>query len=103
MCQCDPRTRTPFCGKGSCVWPAQLEEQCKRPSCDNTAFYKSDIFVNICQSCYDELEADYGNHDADKFFQYPKTVWQAMIKTEQDRAKAWMRERFSKLVLNEAS
>lgn len=27
MCQCNPAIRTPFCGKGECVWPKQLEKQ----------------------------------------------------------------------------
>ena len=26
MCQCTPTTRTPFCGKGDCVWPSQKEK-----------------------------------------------------------------------------
>ena len=25
MCQCDPEIRTPFCGRGDCVWPEQTE------------------------------------------------------------------------------
>lgn len=28
MCKCDPRMRTPFCGKGNCQWPKQK----KRPA-----------------------------------------------------------------------
>lgn len=25
MCQCTPNIRTPFCGKGDCQWPTQVE------------------------------------------------------------------------------
>lgn len=29
MCQCDPRIRTPFCGKGDCQWPEAKQENCR--------------------------------------------------------------------------
>lgn len=27
MCQCNPDIRTPYCGKGNCVWPNQKKPQ----------------------------------------------------------------------------
>ncbi len=27
MCKCDPRKRTPFCGKGDCQWPKERDAQ----------------------------------------------------------------------------
>lgn len=31
MCRCDPRIRTPFCGKTGCEWPkSRLEDQLRR-------------------------------------------------------------------------
>lgn len=27
MCQCDPSIRTPYCGKGDCVWPKSDKPQ----------------------------------------------------------------------------
>ena len=26
MCKCDPRIKTPFCGRGDCQWPPKLKD-----------------------------------------------------------------------------
>lgn len=30
MCQCTPNIRTPYCGKGDCVWPEQKHKEGER-------------------------------------------------------------------------
>jgi hypothetical protein len=31
MCQCTPTIRTPYCGKGQCVWPGSKPEGARHP------------------------------------------------------------------------
>lgn len=32
MCQCTPEIRTPYCGKGDCVWPGSKPENAREPT-----------------------------------------------------------------------
>lgn len=32
MCQCTPEIRTPYCGKGDCVWPGSKPENARASS-----------------------------------------------------------------------
>ena len=46
MCKCTPNIRTPYCGKGDCVWPNQKKEKRKKELKTFDDWYDALLFVN---------------------------------------------------------